>query len=349
MKMTRREFVAKTTLSAAAVLASGSIAGCTENTSEENASEDKEANETSEKSSNDASSSSTKSSGLPNVYFTPDITSAGLMAIFEAIGRKPNGKVGVKVSTGEAGGHNYLKPKLIGDLVKSLDAAILECNTAYGGSRSDTKSHLKVAKDHGFMDIADVDIMDAKGEMTLPVVGGTHLEENYVGKNFAEYDFIVDLAHFKGHAMGGFGGVIKNASIGIASSRGKSWIHTAGTATSGWSSPSQNAFLESMAEAAKSVSDHLGDKVVYIDVMNNLSVDCDCDSNPADPEMADIGILGSIDPVALDQACVDLVYAAKDSDSLIERIESRNGLHTLEYAEEIGLGSREYNLVEVEA
>lgn len=349
MSLTRREFVSKTTLSAAAVLASGSIAGCTENTSEENASEDKEANETSEKSSNDASSSSTKSSGLPNVYFTSDITPAGLMAIFEAIGRKPNGKVGVKVSTGEAGGHNYLKPKLIGDLVKSLDAAILECNTAYGGSRSDTKSHLKIAKDHGFMDIADVDIMDAKGEMTLPVVGGTHLKENYVGKNFAEYDFIVDLAHFKGHAMGGFGGVIKNASIGIASSRGKSWIHTAGTATSGWSSPSQDAFLESMAEAAKSVSDHLGDKVVYIDVMNNLSVDCDCDSNPADPEMVDIGILGSIDPVALDQACVDLVYAAKDSDSLIERIESRNGLHTLEYAEEIGLGSREYNLVKVEA
>lgn len=347
MKITRREFVAKSTMSAAAVLATGSIVGCTENASEEDAPENEAANETSEQTSSDASSSFCTSTRLPNVYFTPDITPAGLMAIFEAIGRKPSGKVGVKVSTGEAGGNNYLKPKLIGNLVKSLDGTILECNTAYGGSRSNTASHLKVAKDHGFMEIADVDIMDAAGEMTLPVKGGTHLKKNYVGKNFANYDFIVDLAHFKGHAMGGFGGVIKNASIGIASSRGKSWIHTAGTSSSGWSSPSQDAFLESMAEAAKSVNDILGDNVVYIDVMNNLSVDCDCDSHPADPEMEDIGILGSTDPVALDQACVDLVYAAEDSDSLIERIESRNGLRTLEYAEEIGLGSRKYNLVEV--
>lgn len=347
MKLTRREFVSKTTLSAAAILAGGSLAGCVDNASEADNLQNEATDEATDRASIENSSSSNTNSNLPTVYFTPDITPSGLMAIFKAIGRTPSGKVGVKVSTGEAGGDNYLKPKLIGELVKSLDATILECNTAYGGSRSDTKSHLKVAKDHGFTAIADVDIMDANGDIALSVLGGTHLKENYVGKNFSNYDFVVDLAHFKGHAMGGFGGVIKNASIGIASSRGKSWIHTAGTATSGWSSPSQDAFLESMAEAAKAVDDHLGDNVVYIDVMNNLSVDCDCDSHPADPEMADIGILGSTDPVALDQACVDLVYAAEDSDSLIERIESRNGLHTLEHAEAIGLGSREYNLVEV--
>lgn len=349
MKLTRREFVAKSTFSAAAVLAAGSLAGCVGNASEVDDSVSDAKNDGAEQVASEPSAADISNTALPNVYFTPDITPAGLVAIFEAIGRTPNGKVGVKVSTGEAGGNNYLKPKLIGDLVKSLDAAILECNTAYGGSRSDTKSHLKVAKDHGFTSIADIDIMDAKGDIALPVPGGTHLSEDYVGKNFANYDFVVNLAHFKGHAMGGFGGVIKNASIGIASARGKSWIHTAGTATSGWSSPSQDAFLESMAEAAKAVADHLGENIVYIDVMNNLSVDCDCDSHPADPEMADIGILGSTDPVALDQACVDLVYAAGDSDSLIDRIESRNGLHTLEYAEAIGLGSREYNLIEVKA
>lgn len=338
--------MSKAALSGAVLVSAGALAGCSrEQTSDDSQSDVRGL----EPVANTASSAGANSDELPTVYFTPDITPAGLMAIFEAIGRTPHGNVGVKVSTGEAGGHNYLKPELIGDLVQSIDGTILECNTAYGGSRSSTQSHLQVAAEHGFTDIADVDIMDADGDITLPVVGGKHLTEDYVGKSFADYDFIVDLAHFKGHSMGGFGGVLKNASIGIASARGKSWIHTAGTQMSGWSSPSQDAFLESMAEAAKAVADHLGDNVVYIDVMNNLSVDCDCDSHPAAPTMGDIGILGSTDPVALDQACVDLVYAAQDSHDLIERIESRNGLHTLEYAEAIGLGSRQYNLVDLSA
>ena len=281
------------------------------------------------------------------VYFTPDISPAGLMAIYDAIGRKAHGNVGVKISTGEAGGHNYLKPELIGELVQSIDGTILECNTAYGGSRSSTDAHLAVAAEHGFTDIAEVDIMDSDGEVALPVEDGKHLTEDYVGSTFPDYDFVVNLAHFKGHAMGGFGGVIKNASIGIASADGKRWIHSAGTSKTSWSGASQDDFLESMAEAAKAVADHLGENVIYIDVMNNLSVDCDCDSHPADPEMLDIGILGSTDPVALDKACVDLVYAAKDGAALIERIESRNGAHTLDHAEAIGLGTQNYQLVEV--
>lgn len=335
MPMTRREFVSRTTLCAAAALAAGTFAGCSNGSQSDSGSfavDHQKAKTPTPEASGDT----------PTVYFTPDISPAGLMAIFEAIGRAPHGNVGVKVSTGEAGGHNYLKPELIGDLVRSVNGTILECNTAYGGSRSTTEAHLRVADEHGFTSIADVDIMDANGDMALPVAGGAHLTEDYVGENFAHYDFIVNLAHFKGHAMGGFGGVIKNASIGIASARGKSWIHTADTAMSGWSSPSQDAFLESMAEAAKAVADHLGENVVYINVMNNLSVDCDCDSHPADPTMLDIGILGSTDPVALDQACVDLVYAAEDGADLIERIESRHGIHTLEHAERIGLGSRQY-------
>lgn len=342
MSMTRREFVSRTTLSAAAVLATGTLAGCTNGSQSDSnspAAERKDAK----------APTPVVSSDIPTVYFTSDITPAGLMAIFEAIGRTPHGNVGVKVSTGEAGGHNYLKPELIGELVQSIEGTILECNTAYGGSRSTTEAHLQVAAEHGFTSIADVDIMDADGDVVLPVEGGQHLTEDYVGASFIDYDFVVNLAHFKGHTMGGFGGVLKNASIGIASSRGKSWIHTGGTQMSGWTAPSHDVFLESMAEAAKAVADHLGENVVYIDIMNNLSVDCDCDSHPADPEMADIGILGSTDPVALDQACVDLVYAAEDSAALIERIESRNGLHTLEYAEAIGLGSRQYNLVDVNA
>ena len=226
----------------------------------------------------------------------------------------------------------------------------MECNTAYSGSRAETAMHRQVAKDHGFTAIAEVDIMDASGEMTLPVNGGKNLKENYVGKNFANYDFCIVLSHFKGHAMGGFGGAIKNASIGIASSGGKAWIHSAGASkTNPWGG-AQDPFLESMAEATKSVSDYLdnGKRILYINVMNHLSVDCDCDGNPAEPDMHDIGILSSLDPVALDQACVDLIYAAPDGKSLIERIESRNGTHTLAHAEAIGLGSRRYDLVSLD-
>ena len=283
----------------------------------------------------------------PRVYLTSEISPRGLMRVYEALGRQASGRVAVKVSTGEAGNTHYLSPALIGELVRSVNGVIVECNTAYGGSRAATAMHRQVAKDHGFTALAEVDIMDADGEIALPVQGGRNLKENYVGANFARYDFFVVLSHFKGHAMGGFGGAIKNASIGIASSGGKAWIHTAGKSkTSVWGGD-QDRFLESMAEAAKSVSDHLDDgrRILYINVMNHLSVDCDCDPNPAAPDMHDIGILASLDPVALDQACVDLVYAARDGSSLVERMESRNGLHTLAHAEAIGLGSRQYERV----
>ena len=268
------------------------------------------------------------------------------MAVYEALGASPEGSIAVKLSTGEPGS-NYLRTDLIGDLVQSLNATIVECNTAYGGSRSNTAMHYQVAKDHGYTDIANVDIMDENGSMTLPVTGGSNLTENYVGANFANYDYFVVLSHFKGHAMAGFGGAIKNISIGIASSEGKTNIHTAGKGGSMWSAH-QDPFLESMAEAGKSVVDALGGHILYINVMNRLSVDCDCDSNPAEPDMHDIGILASFDPVAVDQACIDLVYGAEDGQSLIARIESRNGLHTLEHAERIGLGSRTYRLESID-
>lgn len=283
------------------------------------------------------------------VYMTKEISANGLKKIFETLGRNSRGKIAVKISSGEPGGHNFLSPDLIQPLVKEVNGTIVECNTAYGGGRADTASHLRTMQDHGFAAIAPVDIMDAEVTMSIPVTGGKHLSEDVVGSHFADYDFIVNLAHFKGHAMGGFGGVIKNMSIGIASSVGKSLIHTAGKETTGFGmNTPQDDFLESMAEAAKGVADFMGENIVYINVMNKLSVDCDCDSHPADPTMQDIGILGSLDPVALDQACVDLVYAAPDGKDLIERMESRHGIHTLEYAEEIGLGSRRYELVNID-
>ncbi len=285
-------------------------------------------------------------SSLPVVYMTSDISSDGLMAVYEALGADPEGKIAVKISTGEPSS-NYLRTDLIGELVQSLDGTIVECNTAYGGQRANTAMHYQLAKDHGYTDIADVDIMDEDGSMTLPVEDGSNLTENYVGSHFSNYDYFVVLSHFKGHAMAGFGGAIKNISIGIASADGKSHIHTAGKGGSMWSAE-QDPFLESMAEAGKSVVDALDGNILYINVMNRLSVDCDCDSNPAEPDMHDIGILASFDPVALDQACIDLVYAAEDDQSLIKRIESRNGLHTLEHAEEIGLGSREYRLENID-
>lgn len=282
------------------------------------------------------------------VYMTRDISPAGMKAVYEALGRKAEGKkVAVKLSTGEPGGNNFLQPALIGDLVKSVKGTIVECNTAYGGGRAKTEDHLKAAADHGFTAIAPVDIMDAEGEVRLPVEGGRHLKYDIVGSHFPEYDFVVVLSHFKGHAMGGFGGAIKNISIGIASAEGKSHIHSGGTGGSMWSG-NQDAFLSSMAEAGKSVADYMEGNMLYINVMNRLSVDCDCDSSPAEPDMHDIGILASMDPVALDQACIDLVYAAPDGDSLVQRIESRNGLLTLEHAEEIGLGSRTYELVHLD-
>ena len=342
-----------------AVAAAGMLAGCggtgnpAENTSageqtenekiEENIQENVDAasDETEDTDSTDSTSE------VPAVYMTTDISSEGMIAVYEALQASPEGDIAVKLSTGEPGS-NYLRTDLIGDLVQSFDdPTIVECNTAYGGSRANTAMHYQVAEDHGYTEIADVDIMDEDGSMTLPVTGGTNLEENYVGSHFENYDYYVVLSHFKGHSMAGYGGAIKNISIGIASAEGKSHIHSGGTGGSMWSGD-QDAFLESMAEAGKSVVDYLDGNILYINVMNRLSVDCDCDRSPAEPDMHDIGILASCDTVALDQACIDLVYSAEDGDSLVERIESRNGLHTLEHAEEIGLGSRTYELVNVD-
>ena len=290
------------------------------------------------------------SENLPKVYFYKEINSENLVKIYEALGREAKGKVAVKLSTGEPGGHNFLQPALIKDLVQKVNGTIVECNTAYGGKRGDTQSHLQAAKAHGFTAIAPVDIMDAEGETELPVTGGKHLKSDIVGKNYLNYDFTVVLSHFKGHAMGGFGGAIKNISIGIASSNGKRNIHSAGASTTSWGNPEQDDFLESMAEAAKAVIDHCGENILYISVANNLSVDCDCDSSPADPQMGDIGILASLDPVALDKACTDLVRSSKDHGKihLIERIDSRHGMHTLDYAEQLGIGSQKYELVELD-
>ena len=289
---------------------------------------------------------------VPKVYMFKEISSENLMKIYNALGRKATGKVAVKISTGEPGGHNYLQPALIKELVQSVNGTIVECNTAYEGDRNDTKNHLKAAADHGFTAIAPVDIMDADGDTPLTVTGGKHLKQDFVGKHYLDYDFTIILSHFKGHAMGGFGGAIKNMSIGIASSAGKCWIHTAGkTKADIWNNlAEQDDFLESMADAAKSVADHGGDKILYISVANRLSVDCDCDNDPEEPKMGDIGILASLDPVALDKACTDLVRSSDDPGKadLIERIDSRHGMHTLVHAEAIGLGSQQYELVKLD-
>lgn len=284
------------------------------------------------------------------VYFTKEITPEALIRVYKALGRTTTGKVAVKLSTGEPGGNNFLKPALIADLVKEVNGTIVECNTAYAGRRSDAATHLKTAEAHGFTAIAPVDIMDAEGESRLPVAGGRHLTEDIVGSHYLDYDFTVVLSHFKGHVMGGFGGAIKNISIGIASSGGKFLIHSAGASTTSLGNPAQDDFLESMAEAAKAVADHCGERILYVSVMNNLSVDCDCDSHPAAPQMGDVGVLASLDPVALDKACVDLIYSSSDPGKvhLIERMESRHGIHTLEYAEAIGVGSQKYELIDLD-
>ncbi len=288
----------------------------------------------------------------PVVYFTSDISPEGLSAVYNALDRKAVGNnIAVKLHTGEGEESNYLRPELIKDFVQGLDATIVECNTAVGGRRAGTAMHYQVAQERGFTAIAPVVILDENGSMELPVQNGKHLSGDLVGEHFADYDFYVVLSHFKGHLNGGFGGAIKNMSIGFASSAGKNRIHTAGECDTAWLSyggADQDDFLESMAEAAKAVSDRCGDNILYINVMNRLSVDCDCDPTPREPTMADIGILASLDPVALDQACVDLVYAAPDGQDLVARIESLNGQHTLDYGQEIGLGSREYDLVRLD-
>lgn len=288
------------------------------------------------------------------VYFTRDISPAGLKKAYDALGVSLKGKVAVKISTGEPGGHNFLSPGLIQELVQELEGTIVECNTAYPGRRDTSQAHWKTFEDHGFKAIAPCDLMDEEGDMPIPVKNGVHLKENFVGTHLSRYGSMLMLSHFKGHAMGGFGGALKNMSIGVASARGKGHIHCSGgpmTKFEDMFAADHDDFLESMADADSAVMDYLGrENIVYINVANKLSVDCDCDAHPHDPEMADIGIFASLDPVAVDQASVDAVYASPDPGkaALIERMESRNGIHTVEAAAALGLGSREYRLVELD-
>lgn len=284
------------------------------------------------------------------VYFCPRITADNLVKVYQALGREAKGRVAIKLSTGEAGNPNHLSTDVIKRLVHLVEGTIVECNTAYEGRRCNVADHLQTAAEHGFTAIAEVDIMDAQGDIALPVRQGKHLKENYVGRNWLDYDFTIVLSHFKGHPMGGFGGALKNVAIGMASSRGKAWIHTAGTCADvpvDWANvPPQDDFLESMAEACESVFDKAGDNILFISVANNLSVDCDCVAEPEPIHMGDIGILASLDPVALDRACVDMVYNSPDPGKthLIERMESRNATHILDYAEQLGLGTQRYEL-----
>lgn len=291
------------------------------------------------------------------VYYFREITPENLIKIYEALGVDLSGKVGVKVSTGEAGAKGYLKADLIAPLVKKVNGTILECNTAYPGERNNEEDHIKVAKDHGFTSFADVDIMDGKGEFKIPVKNGKHLAYDIVGENFKNYDSIINLAHGKGHAMGGFGANLKNQSIGIASRNGKAYIHSCGQTDDPnkcWSVDyEQKDFIESMAEAAKAVADYIEDnnkKIIYITVMNALSVDCDCDAHQGDPVMADLGIVASLDPVANDQAFIDMVWNSDDPGAhlLQERVDRQEGRHILEYAESIGLGSTDYELIQLD-
>lgn len=291
------------------------------------------------------------------VYFTKKINSESLIRLYESLGINLTGNIGVKVSTGEKGSHGYLKADLIGPLVKKLNGTIIECNTAYPGHRTNYEDHIKVAEEHGFTSFAKVDIMDKDNEFKIPVRNGRHLKYDIVGENFKNYDSILNLAHGKGHAMGGFGANIKNQSIGIASRNGKAYIHSCGQTDDpdkAWTCKYlQKDFIESMAEAAKAVSDYLEDnnrQIVYITVANHLSVDCDCDSHQGDPVMNDIGIFASLDPVANDQAFIDAIWNSKDPGAhlLQERIDRQEGRHITEYASSIGLGTTDYELINID-
>ena len=292
---------------------------------------------------------------MAKVYYTREITPESLQRVYDALGVKLEGKIGVKVSTGEKGAKGYLKADLIGPFVKSLNGTIVECNTAYDGARNTVKDHMEVAEEHGFTSFAKVDIMDAEGEKEIPVHKGKHLKYDLVGSHFDDYDAYINLAHGKGHMMGGFGANLKNQSIGFASRNGKAYIHSCGKTKSPklcWiSKHEQIDFIESMAEAATAMADYLKEQrkpIVYITVMNALSTSCDCDANQDDPVMEDLGIVASLDPVANDQAFIDLIWASKDpgAEKLKERIDSRLGREILPYAESLGLGETKYELIE---
>lgn len=289
------------------------------------------------------------------VYFTKEITTESVVKMYETLGVKLPGKVAVKLHSGEQGNQNYIRPEFVKAIVEKVNGTVVECNTAYDGARNYTDKHKKLMEDHGWTKYFDVDIMDAEEpDLVLNIQNGKILKENFVGKNIANYDSMLVLSHFKGHPMGGYGGALKQLSIGCASSEGKSWIHSAGQSkdqTKIWDNlPEQDRFLESMADAASSVVKYFGKNIVFINVMVNLSVDCDCCAVAEDPCMKDIGILASTDPIAIDQACIDLVYNSKDPgrDHFVARVERQNGVHTIEAAAELGFGTREYELINVD-
>ena len=279
------------------------------------------------------------------VYFTRDLTPAAMLRLYGALGVKLEGKVAVKIHSGEPGNQNFLRPDFMKPMIDHVGGTIVECNTAYNGGRNTTHAHKITMERHGWLSAAQVDIMDETDDIELPIPGGKVIQKNFVGAHLANYDSLLVLSHFKGHPMGGFGGALKNISIGIASSRGKQYIHGAGDMDKFWDAD-HDSFLEAMADAAWSIHNRFQGRIAYLNVMKNMSVDCDCCAVAADPKIGDIGILASLDPVALDQACLDLVYASQDPGKadLIERIESRNGVHTIEAAAALGIGSREYEL-----
>ena len=284
------------------------------------------------------------------VYFSGTITPEKVLELYQGLGISLPGNVAIKLHSGEMGNQNFLKPEFFKPIIDAVGGTVVECNTAYDGARDTTEKHLKTIQAHGWSRHFKVDLLDAEGpDLELPIPGGKVIKKNFVGKNLANYDSLLVLSHFKGHPMGGYGGALKQLSIGIASSAGKAYIHGAGVPANIWTAD-HDSFLESMADAASSVTERFRDKIVYINVMKNMSVDCDCCAVAEDPCMKDIGILISLDPVAIDQACLDLVYAATDDpgrDHLLERIESRNGVHTIEAAAALGIGSRAYELIEL--
>ena len=285
-----------------------------------------------------------------NVYFSRTITPEKVLELYRMTGRTLGGKVAVKIHSGEVGNQNFLKPDFWKPVIDHVGGTVVECNTAYEGSRNTTDRHMKTIHEHGWSKYFHVELLDAEGpDLELAIPDGRKIKKNFVGKSLADYDSMLVLSHFKGHPMGGYGGAIKQLSIGIASSMGKAYIHGVGDTTNFWGSD-HDSFLESMADAASSVVDYLKGNIVYINVLKNMSVDCDCCAVAEDPCMADIGILASLDPIAIDQACLDLVYASDDPgrDHLLERIESKNGVHTIEAAAALGFGSREYELITVE-
>lgn len=282
------------------------------------------------------------------VYFTKTITPKAMVTMYEVLEKELQGKVGIKLHSGEVGNQNFLRPSFMQEIIQHVDGTIVECNTAYEGKRNTTEAHWETMKLHGWTNIANVDILDEDGDDVLEIKEYNRIDKNYVGKHMKNYDSLLVLSHFKGHPMGGFGGALKNISIGLASSYGKAYIHGVGEPEKIWTAD-HDAFLESMADASKSIMDVYKDKIAFINVMKNMSVDCDCCAIAEDPKVQDIGILSSLDPVALDKACLDLVYNSNDPhrDHLIERIESRNGALIIDASEKIGVGNKDYELIEI--